>query len=151
MSGNINPFLNAEINAPNELQEYFQRYSQTTGASTVDEYDRKPFPRMVDFWFLAIGIAVKKGLKPVELAGVSTYKAAEGAAISSPEWRIHALKLIAIGQSGDPAIITDGRAMMRIANGLAFAGMPHLIEILEENLDGEAFGLCDSLVDLLET
>ena len=35
MSSNTNPFLNAEINAPNEFQEYFQRYSQTTGASTV--------------------------------------------------------------------------------------------------------------------
>lgn len=53
-----------------------------------------------------------------------------GAAISSPEWRIHALKLVAIGQTSDPSIVTDGRAMMRIANGLAFAGMPHLIEVL---------------------
>jgi hypothetical protein len=149
MSSNTNPFLNAEINAPNEFQEFFQRYSQTTGASTVNDFDRKPFPRMVDFWFLAIGVAVKKGLKPLDLSGMATYKAAEGAAISSPEWRIHALKLVAIGQTGDPSIVTDGRAMMRIANGLAFAGMPHLIETLEENLDDEAFGLCDSLVELL--
>ncbi|RVD31760.1 hypothetical protein [Mesorhizobium sp. M4B.F.Ca.ET.017.02.2.1] len=150
MSAISNPFLNAEINAPNEFQEFFQRYSQSTGASSVDELDRKPFPRMVDFWFLAIGVAVKKKLKAVDLTGMATYKAAEGAAVSSPEWRIHALKLIAIGETGDPTIVTDGRAMMRIANSLAFAGMPHLVEILEEHLDDEAFGLCDALIDLLD-
>lgn len=149
MAAVSNPFLNAEINAPQEYQEFFQRYSQSTGASTVDELDRKPFPRMVDFWFLAIGVAVRKKLKPVDLSGVATYKAAEGAAVSSPEWRIHALKLIAIGETGDPTIVTDGRAMMRVANSLAFAGMPALIEILEDHLDDEAFGLSDAVVEML--
>jgi hypothetical protein len=38
--------------------------------------------------------------------------------------------------------------MMRIANGLAFAGMPHLIEILEQNPDDEALCLADELVSM---
>ena len=143
-----NPFLNAEVNAPVNYREYFQRYSQTTGASTVSEYIRKPFPRMVDFWFAAICVAVSKELKPIKLDGIKTYKAIEGAAIASPEWRIHALQLIAIAQTMDVNIVKDGSRMMEIANGLAFAGMPILIEILEGSPGDEALVVYDEFVAL---
>lgn len=141
-------FSGQEVNAPIEFREYFQKYSQSTGASTVSDLDKKPFPRMVDFWFLAICVAVKKGLKPVELEGRDTYKAIEGAAIVSPEWRTQALRLIAIAETKDPEVVQDPRRMMRIANGLAFAGMPHLIEILEQSPDDEALGLADELASM---
>jgi hypothetical protein len=141
-------FSAQEVNAPVKFREYFQKYSQTTGASTVSDLNRKPFPRMVDFWFLAICVAVRKGLKPIELDGQDTYKAIEGAAIVSPEWRAQALRLIAIAETKDPEVVKDPRQMMRIANGLAFAGMPHLIEILEENPDDEALCLADELVSM---
>ncbi|HXH51955.1 MAG TPA: hypothetical protein VNH53_00800 [Sphingomicrobium sp.] len=141
-------FAGQEVNAPVEFREFFQKYSQSTGASTVSELDRKPFPRMVDFWFLAICVAVRKGLKPVDLEGQDTYKAIEGAAIVSPEWRTQALRLIAIAETKDPEVVKDPRQMMRIANGLAFAGMPHLIEILEQYPDEEALCLADELVTI---
>lgn len=150
MSETINTsFAGVEVNAPVEFREYFQRYSQSTGASTVADLDRKPFPRMVDFWFLAICVAVKLKLKPVDLEGRETYKAIEGAAVVSPEWRADALRLIAISQSGETDIVQDPRRMMRIANGLAFAGMPRLIEILDQNPDDEMFALSDELVAML--
>ena len=150
MSENINTsFAGVEVNAPVEFREYFQRYSQSTGASTVADLDRKPFPRMVDFWFLAICVAVKLKLKPVDLDGRETYKAIEGAAVVSPEWRTDALRLIAISESGETDIVQDPRRMMRIANGLAFAGMPRLIEILNQNPDDEMFALSDELVAML--
>lgn len=142
-------FAGVEVNAPVPMREYFQRYSQSTGASSVGELDRKPFPRMVDFWFLSICLAVKEGLKPADLDKVETYKAIEGAAVVSPEWRIHALRLIAIGETQDPEVVKDPRRIMRIANGLAFAGMPRLIEILESNPDDEALGLADELAELV--
>jgi hypothetical protein len=142
-------FAGVEVNAPVEFREFFQRYSQSTGASSVADLDRKPFPRMVDFWFLAICIAVKLKLKPVDLEGRDTYKAIEGSAVISPEWRADALRLIAISESGQTDIVQDPRRMMRIANGLAFAGMPRLIEILEQNPDDEMFGLSDELVAML--
>lgn len=142
-------FAGVEVNAPVELRDHFQRYSQSTGASTVAECERKPFSRMVDFWFLAICVAVKLRLKPAELEGKSTYKAIEGAAVVSPEWRAHALRLIAIAETGDVAIVQDPRGMMRIANGLAFAGMPHLIEILEAYPDDVANNLADELINMI--
>lgn len=150
MSDTINTsFAGVEVNAPVEFREFFQRYSQSTGASSVADLDRKPFPRMVDFWFLAICVAVKLKLKPVDLEGRDTYKAIEGAAVVSPEWRADALRLIAISESGETDIVQDPRRMMRIANGLAFAGMPRLIEILEQSPDDEMFGLSDELVAML--
>lgn len=142
-------FAGVEVNAPVEFREFFQRYSQSTGASNVADLDRKPFPRMVDFWFLAICVAVKLKLKPVDLDKRETYKAIEGAAIVSPEWRTHALRLIAISETGDSEVVQDPRRIMRIANGLAFAGMPRLIEILEQSPDDEMFGLSDELVKML--
>ncbi|MFK4259205.1 hypothetical protein [Agrobacterium tumefaciens] len=150
MDGQTNPFLNTEVFAPQEFQTYFQKYSLSQGGSTVDDFDRKPFHRMVDFWFMAIAVAVKKGLKQAELPSANLYKAIDSPALSSSEWRLHALKLIAIAESGNPEIVTDGRAMIRIANGLAFAGMPILIDILENNIDEEAFGLCDALIEMLD-
>lgn len=150
MTDHINTsFASVEINAPVEFREYFQRYSQSTGASSLADLDRKPFPRMVDFWFLAICVAVKLKLKPVDLEGRDTYKAIEGSAVISPEWRGDALRLIAISESGETDIVQDPRRMMRIANSLAFAGMPHLIEILEQSPDDEMFGLSDELVAML--
>lgn len=142
-------FAGVEVNAPVEFREYFQRYSQSTGASSVADLDRKPFPRMVDFWFLAICVAVKLKLKPADLEGRETYKAIEGSAVISPEWRADALRLIAISETGETDIVQDPRRMMRIANGLAFAGMPRLIEILEQSCDDEMFGLSDELVGML--
>jgi hypothetical protein len=106
---------------------------------------------MVDFWFLAICVAVKLRLKPAELEGRATYKAIEGAAVVSPEWRAHALRLIAIAQTGDVGIVQDPRAMMRIANGLAFAGMPHLIEILEAYPDDVSNNLADELISMISS
>jgi len=147
MSERSSLFVNADVFAPTSMQPYFQRYSQSTGASTLADLNRKPFPRMVDFWFLAVCVAIKLALKPVKVEG-QTYKAIDGAALVSPEWRIDALKLIAIGETGDVAVVNDARRVMEIANGLAFAGMPHLIEILEENPDDEALGLGDSLAEM---
>lgn len=143
-----NPFVTLEVFAPLTLQDYFRRYSQSTGASSVSEFDRKPFPRMVDFWFLAICVAAKLGLKPVTVEG-QTYKAIDGPAIASPEWRADALKLIAIGVTGDPNVTNDPKRMMEIANGLAFAGMPRLIEILEEDPDHEVYNFSDALVKIV--
>ena len=144
-----NPFVTMEINAPVEFQEHFRRFSQTTGASSVGELDRKPFPRMVDFWFIALCVAVKKGLKPVSFEGMQTYKAVEGPQIASPEWRAHALKLIAIAETGNPEVVKEPRRVLEIANGLAFAGMPHVLEALNEAPDEEVFGLSDALKKLV--
>jgi hypothetical protein len=145
-----NPFVTMEINAPSQYQEFFRRYSQTTGATNVSEIDRKPFPRMVDFWFLALCVAVNKGLKPTALESKDTYKAVEGPQIASPEWRAHVLKLIALQQTGDPNIVNDPRKILEIANGLAFAGMPHLIEILQESPGEEVFAISDAFVKMIE-
>lgn len=144
-----NPFVTMEIFAPVEFQEHFRRFSQTTGASSVSELDRKPFPRMVDFWFTALCVAVKKGLRPASFDGAQTYKAIEGPQIASPEWRAHALKLIAIAETGNPEVVKEPRRVLEIANGLAFAGMPHVLEVLNESPDEEIYALSDMLEALI--
>jgi hypothetical protein len=144
-----NPFAGMEVLAPKEMQEHFQRYSQSTGAPTLSTLNEKPFPRITDFWFLAICVACKLGLTPDSLEGRETYKAIDGPQIASPAWRVHALMLIAIGQTGDPHIVKDPRRVLEIANGLAFAGVPHLLELLTAYPGQEIFELSDELAGLV--
>ena len=121
-----NPFVTMEINAPVEFQEHFRRFSQTTGASSVAELRPKAVPAHGRLLVHRPVLAVRRGLKPATFDSVQTYKAIEGPQIASPEWRAHALKLIAIAETGNPEVVKDPRRVLEIANGLGFAGMPHM-------------------------
>ena len=106
---------------------------------------------MVDMWFLAVGIAVKEGLKPkTEFKGGNSYKAIEGNVFGSDGWRSNALMLLAIAHEGEISIAKEPNRMMRIANGYALAGLPRLLEILESRRGETALDhVCDYILELL--
>ena len=56
--------------------------------------------------------------------------------------------LIAIGKSGDVQIVSEPRKMMTLANGLAVAGLPKVIEMLKDG-DAEPIWNLSDAVDLL--
>lgn len=127
-----NPFQGIDISVPVTFRESFQQYCQTGGRAVVDQ---SPFPRMVDMWFLAVCIAARFGLRPVD-ATSDTYKIIEGSIFGNDPWRVHALMLICIGQTAGVEILGEPRKMMALANGLAVAGLPKLLEMLKDG-DGE--------------
>ena len=112
----FNPFQGIDINVPVEQHEEFARFSQTGGNAIIDQ---SPFPRMVDLWFLAVCVAARLDLEPVDISKYSTKKIIEGSIFGSDPWRVHTLMLIAIGKSGDVQIVAEPRKMMALANGLA--------------------------------
>jgi len=125
-----NPFQAIEVLIPKDHHPDFERYCQKSGRGSEKE---SPFPRMIDFWFLALCIAVHEGLDPRDIANVETTKIIEGTIFSSDPWRVDALQLLAIGQTQSAEVVANPRDVMKLANGLAAAGIPRVLELLQEN------------------
>jgi len=142
----FNPFQAIDINVPVEFHEAFTRYCQRSADAVIDQ---SPFPRMIDMWFLSVCVAARLGLQPVDIAKFNTKKIIEGTIFSSDPWRVHTLMLIAIGETGDIQIVSEPRKMMTLANGLAVAGLPKVIEMLKEGEAEPIWNLSDALDDLL--
>lgn len=141
----FNPFQAIDINIPVEFHEAFTRYCQRSADTVIDQ---SPFPRMVDFWFLSVCIAARFELEPSDTTKYETRKIIDGSIFSSDPWRIHTLMLVAIGKSGDVQIVSEPRRMMALANGLAVAGLPRIIEMLKDG-DAEPIWNLSDAVDML--
>lgn len=141
-----NPFSAIDLYVPTAFRDDFGKFCQTSGKTPID---LSPFPRMVDLWFLAICVAVRRKLKPKDLPSADTYKIIDGSIFGSDPWRIHALMLLAIGYSEDIEIVNEPRKMMALANGLAIAGIPDVIDMLRDG-DAEAiWNISDAIDEIL--
>jgi hypothetical protein len=142
----FNPFQGIDISVPVELHEAFTRYCQAHANTTIDQ---SPFPRMVDLWFLAVCVAARADLEPIDIAKRDTRKIIEGSIFGSDPWRVHALMLLAIGVSGDVQTASEPRKMMTLANGLAVAGLPKVIEMLKDGDGDPIWNLSDAIDGIL--
>ena len=142
-----NPFQTIDINVPVEFHEAFTRYCQTSAGADIDD---SPFPRMVDLWFLSVCVAARLDLEPADISKYETRKIIDGSIFSSDPWRIHTLMLIAIGKTGDVQIVSEPRKMMTLANGLAVAGLPEVIEMLKDGDADPIWNLSDAVDVLLK-
>ena len=57
--------------------------------------------------------------------------------------------LVAIAVEGNVEVVADPNHMMRIANRLAAAGVPHVVQMLEDGSDDPIWNLSDALEQLL--
>ena len=57
--------------------------------------------------------------------------------------------LIAIAVEDDVEVVADPNRMMAIANSLAAAGVPYIVEMLEEGREGPIWNLSEALEKLL--
>ncbi|WP_133512920.1 hypothetical protein [Candidatus Thiosymbion oneisti] len=144
----FNPFQAIDINVPVEFHEAFTRYCQTGGNPIIDQ---SPFPRMIDLWFLAVCVASRLGLEPADTTKYNTRKIIDGSIFGSDPWRVHTLMLIAIGKMGDVQIVSEPRKMMALANGLAVAGLPKVIEMLKDGEAGPIWNLSDAIEQIVRS
>lgn len=140
-----NPFANMDLIALIEHRDFYDWYCQTGGNTSVDQ---SPFPRMVDFWFAGLSIAAHRQLKPVDLSGQKTFKFIEGSIFDRDSWRVQAVMLIAIAVEDSVEIVGEPRRMMTIANGLAAAGVEHIVEMLRDGNQDPIWNLSDALDEL---
>lgn len=142
-----NPFAGINLVYPEDQREYYDRFCQQGQPPT----DRKPFPRMVDMWITGLSVAVHKGLKPADLSGRKTSNMTPGSIFDNDRdgWRIQAVMLVAIAETGEVETVGDPNRMMRIANGLAAAGAPHLVKMLEEGGQEPIWNLSEAFYEAL--
>lgn len=138
----FNPFQGIDVHVPQEYHEDLVRYCQRDSKATIDS---SPFPRMVDMWFLAVCVAAREGMAPLDSSQYETRKIIEGSIFGSDPWRVDALMLLAIAHKGTVDIVAEPRQMMALANGLAIAGMPRVIEMLQEGGGEPIWNLSDAL------
>ena len=142
-----NPFQAMEITVPaGGLHDEVKRYCQTGGSAIIDQM---PFPRMVDLWFLAVCVAARLGLEPVDAGEYKTVNITPGSILSTDPWRVDALMLLAIGKTGDANIVSDPRKIMALANGLAAAGLPKVFGMLKDGNAEPIWNLSDAVHDML--
>lgn len=137
-----NPFAGIELIAPVEQRDYYDRYCQTGGRAVIDQ---SPFPRMVDFWFAGLALAARKGLQPAELSKQETFKFMEGSIFDRDSWRVQTVMLVAIATEDSVDVTSDPRRMIAIANGLAAAGVPYIVEMLQDGDQDPIWNLSESL------
>ena len=146
-----NPFVKLGLIAPiaqrnHDYEEYCQ--TQMVGKAKID---RVPFRRMVDLWFAGLSLAARKQLKPVDLSKEKTSQFITGEIFDGNDsWRIQIITLVAIAIEGNLEVVQNPRRMMDIANGLAAAGVPHIVKMLSEGNQDSIWNLSDALDDLLK-
>ncbi len=142
----FNPFQAIDINVPAHFHETFTRFCQRSADAVIDQ---SPFPRMVDLWFLSVCIGARLGLEPVDIAKHETRKIIDGSIFGSDSWRVHTLMLIAISKTSNVQIVSEPRKMMTLANGLAVAGLPKVIEMLKDGDAEPIWNLSDAIDGVL--
>jgi hypothetical protein len=123
-----NSFANYQITIPSKYQDKVKKYCRTSGTG-VDIFNA-PFKRQVDLWFVALCISFKEGLLREKIK--DTYNATTAAILSNDQYRIHLMYLIALTDTKDETILTDSKAVFDICSEYANAGIPYVLELLDD-------------------
>ena len=144
-----NPFAGIDLIIPIDQREAYDRYCRTQARGLTTSIDLRPFPRMVDLWFAGLSLAARKQLTPVDLSGQRTVKFHEGSVLESDSWRIQIIMLVAIAVDENVEIVGEPHDMITLVNGLAAAGVPYIIEMLQDGDQDPIWNLSDSLDEIL--
>ena len=141
-----NPFATAWVEYPIDQRDDYVRFCQTENPSPIDE---APFPRRVDMWFAAVALAARNRLPPVDVRSRSPVQLVQGSTFDSEPWRVRALMLLALAIDQSIDVVENPVRMMTIANGLAAAGQPHIVEMLIRGQDRPIWNLSRAFEELL--
>ena len=145
-----NPFSNMMVCCLKTQQSDYDAYCQ---AGQKNSPDRSPFPRKIDLWFAGLSLAADKKLKPIiplkkeDTVDIIRY----GEVFNTDGWQAQAIMLIAIAVEGNLEVVLNPRCMMDIANGLAAAGVPHIVRMLNEGSESPIWNLSDAFEKLLQS
>ena len=127
----MNVFGGHNIYIPSDLREFFARYSQTRAEGSKNKVEDSPFPRMVDLWFLGLGIAAHRKLSPISQERKESYNAIEGNVFGNDNFRSDAIGLFCVSKTGGIHCIDKPAEMLRLANSYALAGVYNIVQELE--------------------
>ncbi len=143
-----NPFQAFEIQVPKDLHQFLHRYCKTGGGTSTDH---APFPRMIDFWFLSVCLAARYGLAPVSVAATAeSVKIIDGTIFAGDPSRVTVLMLLAIAATEDVNVVTQPRKVIDVANGLAIAGIPKVVDLLDKGESEPIWNLTDAIMAMFQ-
>lgn len=143
-----NPFRSMTVRCLKTQQSDYDEYCQ---AGQKSRPDRSPFPRKVDLWFAGLSLAAHKKLEPVDFKKNEMTDIIKGDIFDTDGWQAQAIMLIAIAVKGDLEIVLNSSCMMEIANGLAAAGVPYIVKMLNEGSESPIWNLSDAFEKLLQS
>ncbi len=146
-----NPFRNMTIISPGTQREHYDHYCQTGQGAKAD---KTPFPRKIDLWFAGLSLAARKNLEPMGLKKLKKEEKVNiisGDIFNTDGWQAQAIMLIAIAVDDDLEVVLKPSRMMEIANGLAAAGVPYIVKMLNEGSDSPIWNLSDAFEKLLQS
>ena len=146
-----NPFRNMTIISPITQREHYDHYCQTGQGAKAD---KTPFPRKIDLWFAGLSLAARKNLEPMVLKKLKKEEKVDiisGDIFNTDGWQAQAIMLIAIAVDDDLEVVLKPSRMMEIANGLAAAGVPYIVKMLNEGSDSPIWNLSDAFEKLLQS
>lgn len=141
-----NPFINIDLRLPKAYFEDVKRYCQTRPEGGKADPTQSPFPRYVDFWFLAVCVGAAQATKlPDEPAAgwLPFITGSEG--LASDAWRIDLLELLAIAAKDDAAVVGEPRQVLDIANRYAAAGVSQVLDWLKSGQSDPIDNILDRL------
>ena len=144
-----NPFQSQQIISPIRQRTDYDLYCQSGQVRSRTE--ECPFPRKVDLWFAGIALALRNNLNPIDLTKEETVNIISGEIFNTDGWQAQAIMLIAIELEGDLDIVLKPRIMMNKANGLAAAGVPYIVKMLNEGSHKPIWNLSEEIEKLMQS
>jgi hypothetical protein len=148
-----NPFVNISLRFPAAYFDDIKVYCQTGARGEANgraDPCNSPFPRYVDFWFLALCLGASQYSRlpdPPANGWRDFITGSEG--FASDPWRVDVVELIAIAVHEDEGVIGRPGEVLDAANRLAAAGVPQVLDWLTSGQSDAIDNLLDRLRDQL--
>jgi hypothetical protein len=105
----------------------------------------------VDLWMASICVAVAEGREVNVPTQTATWRFEYGSRLQGQTAWIDLLQMVAIVHFRNPAVVADSRIVIDLANALAAAGLPSVIQMMTDGYDKPLWNLSMRLMDLVLT
>lgn len=126
-----NPFENHQISIPHKYSEQVKKFCKQANSREQGEY--VPFNRQVDFWYFAFLYAVRENLTPEHILDKDTHNITPASILS--DYHIHQIQMAYLAKYQNIEGLVDNNKIFNYASDMAYAGMPHVIQILSDEDD----------------
>ena len=122
MAAIFNPYSNQDLFLPKDFADNYVKALQARADV------RKPFPRQIDLWWLAMCLGLRMGYRTQPGPRESLVKFNDGGILSSDPWRITHLALLALAELGEDGL-DDPAGTIKMATEYAATGVGAIEEM----------------------
>lgn len=140
-----NPFAGYTVEIPKKYADEVKKFCRTAGAKVT--YEFAPFPRQVDFWYFSFLFAIGKNLDIAPEKDTSNITPAS--ILSNNPYRITHIQLSYLAHTRDFEKLANHRGVFDYALNMANAGIPYVLQLLNDPDDKPLWSLLDDIEENL--